>query len=186
MSSTAAPDSSRANSLRPGGPPASSPSAGAPTPLSRHQIVERLRRGSAWVIASVNPAEKSGTACLVDGSDRLLVTNYHVIARAEGSLQVLPDSGIKVLFPETRDGKPINEREVEIKEGVRYKVRVVDFDMMRDLAVLQVMARLPRDVEPLPLARESCAQGDTVHSIGNPVGDACSGCTASVPCGRST
>ena len=152
--------------------PMTSPYSGGPAPLSRHQIVERLRHASAWVIVSIEQGQKWGTAWLADGPERLLVTNHHVVAPTDLSLLVLPDAKIKVLFPESRDRRPVNEKEVALKDGKTYQVRVVDFDLLRDLAVLQLVSDLPQGTEPLPLARESCEQGDIVHSLGNPVGDA--------------
>jgi len=121
---------------------------------------------------SIEQGQKWGTAWLADGPERLLVTNHHVVAPTDLSLLVLPDAKIKVLFPESRDGRPVNEKEVALKDGKTYQVRVVDFDLLRDLAVLQLVSNLPQGTEPLPLARESCEQGDIVHSLGNPVGDA--------------
>jgi hypothetical protein len=66
--------------------PMTSPYSGGPAPLSRHQIVERLRHASAWVIVSIEQGQKWGTAWLADGPERLLVTNHHVVAPTDLSL----------------------------------------------------------------------------------------------------
>jgi len=74
-----------------------------------------LRHASAWVIVSIEQGQKWGTAWLADGPERLLVTNHHVVAPTDLSLLVLPDAKIKVLFPESRDRRPVNEKEVALK-----------------------------------------------------------------------
>jgi tetratricopeptide (TPR) repeat protein len=89
---------------------------------------------------------------------------------ASGRTGILPESSISVYFPESQDGKDINEKDTVLREGTPYRVRVIDFDAIRDLAVLQVVTALPGDAQPLLLARKSCQRGDTVHSMGNPDG----------------
>jgi tetratricopeptide (TPR) repeat protein len=86
--------------------------------------------------------------------------------------RLLPQDSIRVYFAESRDGTPtpLSDRSVVLSEGRPYQVRIVDFDILRDLAVLQVVADLPADAEALPLAAASCERGDTVFSMGNPEG----------------
>ncbi|MBV8318527.1 MAG: trypsin-like peptidase domain-containing protein [Planctomycetaceae bacterium] len=107
-----------------------------------------------------------------------------------GHIYVLPDHFLQVYFPKSRDGELITDPNVLVREGRGYRVRVVDDDPLRDLALLQVEElpgwqglfplqslrsrteprKLPGDREPLPLAREGCQPGETIHSIGNPLG----------------
>ena len=159
-------------------------------PLDGRQLYQRMFHAAAWVRAKdpVKPQWSTGSAWLVDRSERLLVTNHHVISW--GHIYVLPDRFLQVYFPESRDGALITDPNVLVREGRGYRVRVVDDDPLRDLALLRVEEQpggqglfplrtlrfrtepweLPSDREPLPLAREGCQPGETIHSIGNPLG----------------
>jgi tetratricopeptide (TPR) repeat protein/S1-C subfamily serine protease len=156
------------------------PVADAPTmpviSLGGRQLYQWMFHAAAWVRAkdpakqAKDPAKqewRAGSAWLVDRSERLLVTNHHVISW--GRIYVLPDRFLQVYFPESRDGSVITDPDMLVREGRGHQVRVIDDDPLRDLALLRV-EELPGDREPLPLARESCQPGETVHSIGNPGG----------------
>src|SRR5262245_53816848 len=119
-------------------------------------VYQKTVRSSAWVLTDSG----SGTAWVVDHKNNLLVTNHHVVESFETVL---------VVFPEYQGGRAIPEREHYLKKGRAVKARVLDSDVTRDLAVIQVEA-LPDGAGELKLAPESPSPGDRVHSVGNPAG----------------
>jgi len=162
VGSTAAQEPVQANPVPPVPPPLPGVQA------SRgHQIYQKMLRACVFIKNEYG----FGSGWVVDRSERLLITNHHVISG--GVNGIVPQDSIQVFFPEKRDGKLLNEKEVVSREGRHYQVHIIDFDVMRDLAVLQVVADLPPDVEPLRTAPASCEEGDTVHSMGNAQGPVC-------------
>ena len=75
------------------------------------------------------------------------------------------------LLPRLRkDNKLVAERNVYLAKAKRedaMKGKVVAHDKRRDLALIQ-LDRIPDGVEALPFSKSDPAQGDNVHSIGNP------------------
>jgi S1-C subfamily serine protease len=118
------------------------------------KIYQRVLRSTVWVIAGTT----TGTGSLVDGPRRLVVTNHHVVGDKQN---------VDVLFPAFRNGRVVAERDYYIKNTQRIRGRVVMRDGRRDLAVIQLDG-LPADALPLPLAKDSAAPGQRVHSVGNP------------------
>ncbi len=144
--------------------------AGRKAPLSGPQIYQRMLHASAWIMARHSANQVAiGTAWLVDRPGRLLVTNHHVVT--PWVLGVPTVDPVRVFFPESRNGKLITDPRKEVSETKSYNARIVDLDPRRDLAILQVEG-LPSDMEPLTLSREGCRPGETVHSLGNPRGEA--------------
>src|SRR5262249_38591684 len=117
-------------------------------------IIHKTRQASAFV----QTKNATGTAWLVDQANRLLVTNQHVV---EDNVTVL------VWFPIYKDGKPVTEKKA-YKEELGLRGQVIDTDIRRDLAVIQLRDRLPEEVTEIKLAADSAESGDTLHSIGNP------------------
>jgi tetratricopeptide (TPR) repeat protein len=104
-----------------------------------------------------------GTGWVVDRAKKLLVTNQHVVENADL---------VNVIFPAFRDDKARrNGRPNSSKEDYRNTLglsgRVVDTDVDRDLAIIQLEV-LPEGTRELKLASESAGPGDRIHSIGNP------------------
>jgi tetratricopeptide (TPR) repeat protein len=129
----------------------------------------RLLRSTALVITS---SGSSGTAWVADRDRKLLITNFHVVAKTTG--YGLHDA-VDVFFPAYDDrNKVIPERDYYdhhvdslTKGGFRVQARVVDADETLDLALLTVPS-LPDHVTAVPLAEDSPSPGDRLHSIGNP------------------
>jgi tetratricopeptide (TPR) repeat protein len=118
------------------------------------RITHQTVRATALVLSSGG----SGSAWVFDRSHRLLVTNQHVVGN---------DDRVLLFFPLVKGGKVIAEKKAYKDErGVRGKV--VDTDVPRDLAVIQLLDPLPEGVGELKLAPASADQSDRVHSIGNP------------------
>lgn len=122
---------------------------------SPKSIFQKTLRSTCMVIV---PNVGSGSGWLVDKDKKLIVTNHHVVLNADR---------VTVLFPLFKDGKLVSEKSAYHEErGVRAKV--IDTDVPRDLAVLQLIDALPEGVASLPLARDSAEPSDRVHSVGNP------------------
>ncbi len=118
-------------------------------------LYQRTLRATAYVECR---GVGAGTAWVVDRAKGLLVTNHHVV---EDQVNVF------VLFPIYKDGRLVVEQSAYKNErGLRGKV--LDTDVPRDLAIIQVIDRMPDEVGEVKLAAESASPADSVHSIGNP------------------
>ncbi len=105
-----------------------------------------------------------GTCWVADKTNKLLVTNSHVVQGTEV---------VNVVFPvyadarAARDGRPINRKD-QYQDRLGLPARVLDIDPTRDLAILQ-LELLPDGVEELHLVGEGgVGPGEHVHAIGNP------------------
>jgi S1-C subfamily serine protease len=125
-------------------------SAGAP---SEDQLYDRAVRASAWILTD----KESGSACLIDADDRLLVTSYHV---------VLDDDTVTVVFPQFVRGRLIDDRGYYWKNGRRLGTpgRVIYRDARRDLALIQV-DRLPDSSRALVLAERPVEPNEFVYRV---------------------
>jgi lipoprotein NlpI len=122
--------------------------------LSGKQLYQKMLKASVWV----RNGNSAGSGWVVSVSARLVVTNHHVVAGAEGVL---------VYFPIFQDGRVIAEKAHYASKVKPIAGKVIDSDPTRDLAVIQ-LASLPRGVAELPLAGTGVEPGDKVHSVGNP------------------
>jgi len=96
-----------------------------------------------------------GSGTLLDSSG-LIVTNWHVVARA---------NTVGVIFKPAAEGEPITKSQV-------VQGRVVRYDQVTDLALVQV-SFIPPQARPARLAAATGLQvGDDVHAIGHPTGEA--------------
>jgi tetratricopeptide (TPR) repeat protein len=111
-------------------------------------------RGTAFIVTP----DGSGTGWLLDRDRRLVVTNHHVVGRAEV---------VQVVFPSYEKGKVVAERS-HYRDGAKpVRGTVVDSDPARDLALVELDA-VPAEAAALPLAADSPDPGERVHSVGNP------------------
>jgi tetratricopeptide (TPR) repeat protein len=117
-------------------------------------IIQKTRQATAYV----ETKDASGTAWVVDRSNRLLVTNQHVVT---------DNVMVYIWFPLYKDGRVVTERKA-YREELGLRGKVLDTDVKRDLAVIQLKDRLPDDVGELGLASGSADSGDSLHTIGNP------------------
>jgi S1-C subfamily serine protease len=124
--------------------------------LSPNDIYPRLMR-STVLIARENGGW--GTGWIIDRKQKLVVTNHHVIAGANGVTVYFPAKG--------QDGKWISEQKYYVGNNIGVGARVLDSDPSRDLALLQIQA-VPDEISELTLASGSPQPGDRVHSVGNP------------------
>lgn len=96
-----------------------------------------------------------GSGTLLDSSG-LIVTNWHVVARA---------TTVGVIFKPVSEGTPLSKSQV-------VQGRVIRFDQIADLALVQVPI-VPPQAHPARLAAATGLQvGDDVHAIGHPTGEA--------------
>jgi S1-C subfamily serine protease len=96
-----------------------------------------------------------GSGTLLDATG-LIVTNWHVVARA---------NTVGVIFKPAAEGAPLSK--AQVVQG-----RVIRFDQVTDLALVQVPF-IPPQAHPARLAAATGLQvGDDVHAIGHPTGEA--------------
>jgi HEAT repeat protein len=167
-SKPAAEKSGTAVAANPTPQPSSAPELTADASFNAEQVYSRLLKSVTWVVLVVNGrAIGSGSGALVDKTNRLVLTNYHVIdevlARRCQAIVVFPEY-------DSKSDKLISEEKHymdEIKKNQAYESWVVHKDSKRDLALIQING-LPERVMELPLAVRSPAVGQKVLSVGNP------------------
>jgi len=130
----------------------------ASSPLLADDSPKTLYRKVLNSTALVEVGRSHGTGWVVDRANRLLVTNHHVVGTS---------NFVIVQFPIYKNGRPVVERSA-YKEEFGHRAKVLDVDVARDLAVIQVIDRLPDEIAELKLAPDSAEPADHVHSIGNP------------------
>jgi S1-C subfamily serine protease len=117
----------------------------------------------AWVVIPKSPTQvATGSASLIDLSERLILTNYHVVRDDESAF---------VFFPQfDKNGVVLNDRTHYLRQvaaGGGPKGKVIAKDPKRDLAVIKLDA-LPKGVPAIRLARDGVGPSDRIHCIGNP------------------
>lgn len=96
-----------------------------------------------------------GTGWLLDASQRLVVTNDHV---------VFGQDELEVDFPDMKDGQPIVEPDHYLRKRTRIVGTVIHRDHDRDLALLQ-LSELPSGAKELKLAAKAPSPGEKVVTI---------------------
>lgn len=150
-------------------PPATNDVASAPAggqAAGGRRIYDRLLR-SAVLIFNLNirgnriESVMQGSGTLIDKTNRLVLTNYHVVGHS---------ARVVVFFPSWRNGKLLAEPDYffraarEKKDGLQGLV--LKRDPSHDLALVQ-LDKLPSGVEALPFASVRSNVGEPVYSIGN-------------------
>lgn len=118
-------------------------------------IYRQTLRATCWVVV---PDVGSGTGWVVDAEKKLVVTNHHVVLNADRVL---------VLLPTYKNGKLVSEKSA-YKDDRGVRAKVIDTDVARDLAILQIIDPLPEGPGEVKLAADSADPSDRVHSVGNP------------------
>jgi tetratricopeptide (TPR) repeat protein len=123
------------------------------------KVARTATRGTVLVWVQVRDRLlPNGTGWLVDAERKLLVTNHHVVGNA---------LVVRVTFPKFRDGKVISDaRSYPAKEALA--ARVLDSDPRRDLAILQLKGKLPREARALKLADSEPSPGQKLLLVGQP------------------
>jgi len=117
----------------------------------------------AWVVIPKSPTQvATGSASLIDLSERLILTNYHVVRDDESAF---------VFFPQfDKSGTIQNDRNLYLRQvaaNAGPKGKVIAKDPRRDLAVIK-LDTLPKGVPAIRLARDGVNPSDRIHCIGNP------------------
>jgi HEAT repeat protein/S1-C subfamily serine protease len=131
--------------------------------MTSRDIVKQTLQSLAWIVFLTRTgATGSGSGSLVDLENRVVLTNYHVVAL---------ESRTVVFFPKYENGKLIPEREryVRRRDEDGIPARVVDTDPGHDLALIQ-LSRVPDGVKAIPFAESSVSNLDPVYSFGSPGG----------------
>jgi S1-C subfamily serine protease len=126
------------------------------------RVYRTVLKSIAWVLVPNGDGRmRTGTATLVDGRRRILLTNYHVVGDKNEAI---------ALFPVVQKNKVVAEKDFYrqiLKRGQGIAGKVIARDKKRDLALIELTA-LPQGIVPLSLAANSASPGQDVHSVGNP------------------
>ena len=122
---------------------------------ANENLYDQALQSTVWIVGSTG----SGTGVLVDESERLVLTNYHVTKGQKN---------IAVVFPIMRAGRAVSERDFYLANPEERSVKgtIVACDQLRDIAIVKVDS-IPDGVVPIQFGKPS-RPGQTVHSIGNP------------------
>jgi hypothetical protein len=126
------------------------------------KVYQTVLKSIVWIHSARDKGRvATGSGTLIDRQRRLVLTNYHVVGN---------NDRVTVLFPAYRGTKPIAEREYyldRLRRDGGIRGRVIARDRIHDLAVVQLES-VPDGVQAMPLASDSVAPGQSVHSVGNP------------------
>ncbi len=114
---------------------------------------------SGWVIGKGS----AGAGCLVDGPNRLMVTNYHVVKDQDQ---------VSVAFPVFVGDMLVADRDFYWKNWkiLSVSAKVIFRDETRDLALIQVDS-LPRTASPVTFAEKLPKVGERIYRVGSPSAD---------------
>jgi hypothetical protein len=127
---------------------------------SGEKIYDRTLHSTVWVVLPLgNSRVRTGTGSLIDGSRRLILTNYHVVGDKDSAI---------VYFPMYEKGKLVAEKQTYMTRGHAIPGKVIAKDSKRDLALIQLEGSIPSEAHSLKLSKESPSPGQRVHSVGNP------------------
>jgi HEAT repeat protein len=146
-------------------PPDRDPDDGGEQPVaaSGNEIFQHVLKSTVWVVNVMPNGQSTGTGSLVDKTNRLILTNYHVVHGHRG---------LYVFFPVYQDNKLVRERDTYLQQIQKRTIdsirgHVIFQDPKRDLAMIQI-DRVPDNALPLAVAHKSVDTGYDVHSVGNP------------------
>lgn len=129
-------------------------------------VYQKAIKSLVWILGhhpnepSADKGTVTGSGSLIDGRDRVVITNYHVI---QGRKLVT------VLFPVFDKNTVITKRDKYLdvlRNGGGISAEVIASDPKRDLALIRLQ-QVPAKTPVLRLAGDSVFPGDSVHSIGN-------------------
>jgi V8-like Glu-specific endopeptidase len=114
---------------------------------------------TVWIHSTRPDGKATGSGTLIDAEKRLVLTNFHVVE---------DNPKATVFFPESREGKPIPERQYYNDRAKRLGIpaRVIVMNKSADLAILQLDS-IPEGTKAVAVAEKSPEPGEMVHSIGN-------------------
>jgi len=127
------------------------------------EVYQKGLKSVVWIVIKEPSGYRMGSGSVIDLHQKLVLTNYHVIAGKESALVTFP------FYDE--HGDLARERKLyfdRIKDrGAGIPAKVEFFDTHRDLALIRLRT-MPRDAQAVKLAERSPPTGSRVFSIGNP------------------
>ena len=129
--------------------------------MTTGDVYKRTLQSIAWVVIMLpNGLPASGSGTLVDLPNRIVLTNFHVIAFQTKTI---------VFFPMYEKDQLVRERERYLRrrdeDGI--PATVVATDPSHDLALIQ-LTRVPDGIIAMPLAENSPSSLETVYQVGSP------------------
>lgn len=136
------------------------------------EIFNNTLMSAVWVVNEIDngipllPNSRStGSGVIVDLKERLVVTNFHVVANGKDVRKE-----VKVYFPEFRNGVLLTERKEYEEHSRSSRARVLEADETTDLAILQLDWH-PKAARAVQLSPNPARAGEAVYTVGNPRGD---------------
>lgn len=147
----------------PGLPPENGPSFPATPDSATNIYLNGVRSAVLVYVPSTGDPNtgSSGSGSVISSQHGYILTNWHVIRRSTGE--------VEVLFPIWQNGRPVVEpQQYSPEAGLR--ARVVVSDERSDLAIIKLLEpnRIPSGTRSVRLANESPFAASKVYSIGNP------------------
>jgi S1-C subfamily serine protease len=125
-------------------------------------IYRRLLRSAIYVVVQRTGDTSmffSGSGCVVNAEERLLITNHHVIEDAQV---------VHVAFPDyDSNGAPVGDRDHYVLNHKLIPAEIVHDQPDLDLALIRV-DNMPGNTIAIELAPQFVEPSDDVHTIGNP------------------
>jgi predicted Zn finger-like uncharacterized protein len=153
--------------------PETQPATAQDTPpdgrASAQRVYERVCQSTVLVLLAKQVGDKvaiaQGSGTLIDKTNRLVLTNEHVVGSADA---------IFVFFQAFANGKRIGElgfflNQYKERKSEIISAKVVYVDKRVDLALIQ-LNKLPADAKALPIADKSPRVTNPVLSVGHPLG----------------
>jgi HEAT repeat protein len=146
--------------------PTEEPAATSRGPVDGQKVYRYLLKSTALIIAPMRGPNGElgfvmGSGEVVDTTNRLVLTNWHVAGRSRE---------VFVFFPTYKDGKMVTEQDYFFKQAEKKDAlvgKVVYKDQPVDLTLIQ-LEKLPAGLHALPLAKARPGPGSPVFSVGHP------------------
>jgi S1-C subfamily serine protease len=136
--------------------------------LTPAEIYQRTLKSTVWVLPvseksgnTIALTGSSGSGSLIDVTNRLVLTNYHVVGEHDEMM---------IFFPHYENGKLVTDNKsylARAKESGGTIGKVLVRVKEKDLAIVQLPA-LPKGAQALRLSKDSVGTAEQVHSVGNP------------------
>jgi serine protease Do len=131
---------------------------GAQAARANTALYNKTLLSTGWVVVPLGGNGYAwGTGWVIDREQKLLVTNYHVVANKRD---------VQIYFPTWTDNRLTVDARVYWTKVRPEKGRVVFISKARDLALIQ-LTTMPKHIRQLPLAARPPQVGEAMHSIGN-------------------
>jgi len=135
---------------------------------AEESVYKKGLRSTVWIVQPVgNNRLRTGSGSLIDVSQKLVLTNYHVVGDEDKAIVFLPIIDKKgTLVPERSKYLELLQAgaATNAMEG-----KVIAREKSKDLALIQLQIKsLPPGTPAVKVAKDTPSPGDKVHSIGSP------------------